>query len=307
MAKFTGQERAYLRMQEFGRIATSGADLHPHVTPVNYELDLESGSIIIPGLDPRSKKVRDLIANPRAGFVVDDIVSLEPFVARGVTIRGDVEIHLDGGEHHPEGDGGSWLRLRPKRVVSWGLDDQPLEFEHEEGPVELERVRGNFGYNRWAMSKILSAAENLSEEQFVLADDTPFGSVRNQLVHILDAQQGWIEIADASLRGVERDGTDFVFEDCPDIAAVQHLWMQVEATTDRFLDTITVEDLNRTIDATFPWGNMTSPLWVVLTHIVAHGTQHRSETAMKLTNSGHSPGMVDFIFYWVEDVEPREW
>jgi uncharacterized damage-inducible protein DinB len=39
----------------------------------------------------------------------------------------------------------------------------------------------------------------------------------------------------------------------------------------------------------------------MLTHVVNHGTQHRSEAALILTEIGRSPGEIDMIFY-VEDL-----
>ena len=39
------------------------------------------------------------------------------------------------------------------------------------------------------------------------------------------------------------------------------------------------------------------PLWGMMSHIVNHGTQHRSEVAALLTGYGYSPGDLDLIFY----------
>ncbi len=38
-------------------------------------------------------------------------------------------------------------------------------------------------------------------------------------------------------------------------------------------------------------------LWQALAHVVNHGTQHRSEAAVLLTTTGHSPGDLDMIDY----------
>jgi uncharacterized damage-inducible protein DinB len=38
-------------------------------------------------------------------------------------------------------------------------------------------------------------------------------------------------------------------------------------------------------------------LWHCLVHVVNHGTQHRSEAALLLTNDGQSPGDLDFTLF----------
>jgi pyridoxamine 5'-phosphate oxidase family protein len=123
MSKLSREQVRFLSSNDLGRLATANEDAQPHVTPVSYELDEDDHSILIPGLDKRSRKFRDLQSNSRVSFVVDDVVSEDPFVARGVVIRGIAEVHCSGGEMHSEGIGGAWLRIRPAGISSWGIGD----------------------------------------------------------------------------------------------------------------------------------------------------------------------------------------
>jgi uncharacterized damage-inducible protein DinB len=37
------------------------------------------------------------------------------------------------------------------------------------------------------------------------------------------------------------------------------------------------------------------PRWLIVAHVVNHGTQHRSELARYFTECGHSPGDIDLL------------
>jgi uncharacterized damage-inducible protein DinB len=37
------------------------------------------------------------------------------------------------------------------------------------------------------------------------------------------------------------------------------------------------------------------PRWLIIAHVVNHGTQHRSELARYFTECGHSPGDLDLL------------
>jgi pyridoxamine 5'-phosphate oxidase family protein len=122
MNVFTPAEIAYLQDQLLGRLATVGPDGQPHAVPVSFRYDAELDTIDIGGHDfARRKKYRDVQRNPRVAFLVDDMVSVDPWRPRGIEVRGEAETLSSGGETLGPGFAPEMFRIRPRRIVSWGL------------------------------------------------------------------------------------------------------------------------------------------------------------------------------------------
>ena len=119
---FTEAELDYLRGQRLGRLATQHPDGTLQVSPVGFGVNTELGTIDIGGRDmAASRKYRNVAANGRAAFVVDDIASTQPWVVRCLEIRGDAEVIEDPADSSAN-VGGPIIRLRPRRIISFGVD-----------------------------------------------------------------------------------------------------------------------------------------------------------------------------------------
>jgi pyridoxamine 5'-phosphate oxidase family protein len=115
MSVFAQAELAYLQGERrLAHLATVGPDGTPHITPVGmWRLDPNTGLIEVTGHDfAATKKFRDVARSGRAAIVVDDV--LPPWRPRGVEIRGRADAVNDP---RPA------IRIRPQRIVGWGLDD----------------------------------------------------------------------------------------------------------------------------------------------------------------------------------------
>ena len=124
MSVFTPAEIAYLQEQMLGRLATVGRRGQPHVVPVGFRYNPEEDTIDTGGHSvAATKKFRDVVHNPQAAFVVDDLASVDPWRVRGIEVRGDAEIVESGGEQIGPGFAPEVIRIRPRRIVSWGIDD----------------------------------------------------------------------------------------------------------------------------------------------------------------------------------------
>ncbi|MGW8377120.1 PPOX class F420-dependent oxidoreductase [Streptomyces sp. ODS28] len=116
-------ELAYLRTQRLGRLATVDPSGQPQANPVGF-FPQDDGTILTGGFAlGKTKRWRNLRANPKLSLVVDDVAGPLPQGARGVEIRGEAELLT--GRPHGLGAGMSdeLIRIHPRWVHSWGLEN----------------------------------------------------------------------------------------------------------------------------------------------------------------------------------------
>jgi pyridoxamine 5'-phosphate oxidase family protein len=130
MSHFTPEEITYLQSQLLGRLATVGRDGDPHVVPVGYRYNPELDTIDIGGHGiARSRKYRDVARSGRAAFVVDDLLSTDPWTPRMLEVRGSAEVSPTGGQEiHPSFDP-ELIRISPMWIGSFGLNAEGFELD----------------------------------------------------------------------------------------------------------------------------------------------------------------------------------
>lgn len=124
--RLTGAEIEYLRTQRLGRLATVDGGHAPQNNPVGFVVDEATSQVLIGGRDlAATRKYRNVRGNPQVAFVVDDLASVEPWVVRGVEIRGRAEA-LDDVDPPMPGMSRELIRITPTWIASWGVDpDRP--------------------------------------------------------------------------------------------------------------------------------------------------------------------------------------
>jgi pyridoxamine 5'-phosphate oxidase family protein len=119
---FTEAERAYLESQWLARLATVDTDGRPQNNPVRFHINDAAGTIDIWGMGMgESRKFRNARSNPAVAIVVDDIVSMRPWRVRGIEIRGRAETLTGQRPPYPYYSH-EVIRVRPERVISWGVE-----------------------------------------------------------------------------------------------------------------------------------------------------------------------------------------
>jgi pyridoxamine 5'-phosphate oxidase family protein len=129
---FTDDEIAYLRAQRLGRLATLKPNGELQNSPVSFGYHEPTGTIDIGGYRmAASRKFRNVAVNGRVAFVVDDVVSVQPWQVRCLEIRGRAEAltEVNLPDNHFDD---AVIRIHPERILAFGVEDwdrEPLELE----------------------------------------------------------------------------------------------------------------------------------------------------------------------------------
>lgn len=119
---FTQSELAFLTEQPIGRLATVSAAGVVQNNPVGFFVDAASGVVTIGGHAlGASKKFRNVQRGSSVSLVVDDLASVDPWVVRGIEIRGSA-VALTGVEPPVPYFSHEVIRITPVLIVSWGID-----------------------------------------------------------------------------------------------------------------------------------------------------------------------------------------
>ena len=148
------------------------------------------------------------------------------------------------------------------------------------------------GFNYWANRRLLAVCEQLTPDQWTAAATVGSRTLRGVLVHTLDTEWSWR----LRLQGPEAgdDDEDLTADNFPTVSSLAEAWAADEAEMMSWLNSLTDDDLARSIPV--PWGREYI-LWRLIVHVFSHSTQQRAEAAILLTRAGHSPGDVEFLNY----------
>ena len=145
-------------------------------------------------------------------------------------------------------------------------------------------------FHAWANDRILSTGAELSDDALRRTASLDHGSAFQTLRHLVDVDWSWREFC------IGNDvGDTYVWDhgfSLDDLPSIHAFCLEEDARLKNLVDSMDEATL------TEPWStrpDFERPRWLVIAHIVNHGTQHRSELARYLTECGHSPGELDLL------------
>ncbi|NTW13091.1 MAG: hypothetical protein HGA30_07250 [Anaerolineales bacterium] len=157
--------------------------------------------------------------------------------------------------------------------------------------MNANAFRHLYGYHFAEDRKIWDCVAQLSHEQFKQPSGYSCGSVRDQIVHLIDADEVWF----SELRGVE-PSKPLPPPSGDDRGAIRAHWDSVEQMMRGYLAELR-DDMLFAKPIKDPEEDKDLILWQVLLHVVNHGTDHRAQTLRLLNDLGVETKSQDYIFH----------
>jgi uncharacterized damage-inducible protein DinB len=155
--------------------------------------------------------------------------------------------------------------------------------------VDAESLLALVRFHVWANDRILTTAAGLSDEELRRDAVLDRGSAFDTLRHLVDVDWSWREFC------IGNDvGPTYVWDRVAleDLASIDGFSAEEDGRLlayVRSMDDASLAEPLALSDGT------SVPTWLIVAHVVNHGTQHRSELARFFTDLGHSPGELDLL------------
>ena len=140
---------------------------------------------------------------------------------------------------------------------------------------------------------------SLTFEQFTQAADYSHGSVRDQLVHLMNVDEAWF----SELRGVE-PSEPYSPANIDDREIIRAHWDGVEQNMRNYLAELQDEMLFAT-PIVEPEEDKDLVVWQVLLHVANHGTDHRAQLLRNLHDLGVKTTAQDYMFYVYDHLQQK--
>lgn len=149
------------------------------------------------------------------------------------------------------------------------------------------------GHNTWANRRLIEVCIKLTDEQLDTGAEGTFGTIRDTLVHIVEAEQYYLfrltgEKADPPVEEGHWPGFEL-------------LRKRADENGERYERVIAEGDPSRVIRWTTSQGEAAAmPVALFLVQAIHHGNEHRSQVATVLTRLGMEPPELSGWLYAIE-------
>jgi uncharacterized damage-inducible protein DinB len=151
--------------------------------------------------------------------------------------------------------------------------------------AEKEHIQTLFAYHWGITGQMIEGAGKLSPEEY--------GPLHDILFHLLRVDYSWRHALESGQqpKALESEGFPTRESLVAGFAAERLAW---EALLEGLSDEEIAEEM---LVRRYSGQQASIYRWRMLHQVLMHGMQHHAELAQLLTEKGHSPGNIDFIFY----------
>ena len=171
--------------------------------------------------------------------------------------------------------------------------------------MNIQSIHELYEYNYWAFDRVWQSINQLDDQRFVSDLGYSFGSIRNQIIHLISGHHRWL----TRLQLIEIP-PHLDFANFPTRSLVRMKWDEAK---DEFLDYVYSLDESN-LDEAIRYQNPDRLVdtfysrWQILLHLVNHSTDHRSQilTLLNTKFDIDTPEQDYIIFLWEKDEKDRQ-
>ncbi len=141
-----------------------------------------------------------------------------------------------------------------------------------------------FKYNLWANLRLLDACMRLSDAQLDATTRGTYGSVRETLLHLVAAEEGYV-------RGITGVSPSPQLKELTTFPGLDELRQRVERSGEELIAIAEREDLNKILH--LDGGTYDAPVIVVLIQAINHAIDHRSQISTLMSQQESEPPDLD--------------
>ena len=158
--------------------------------------------------------------------------------------------------------------------------------------MDSEFILAWYMYGEWANERLLVLAESLDEAQLRQSIAPGSRTLLDTFAHLASSDWDWY----ARCNNWPHTALD-VLREMTSLAGVRRAWEQLIPRRHGFIRRLGDEQLRQPVPLKRRPDDPDLLLWQGLLHCANHGTQHRSEIALRLGELGRAPGDLDFTLY----------
>jgi len=157
----------------------------------------------------------------------------------------------------------------------------------------MKNLLDQLTYNRWANLRLINVAAELDADDYKKTITSSFPSLQQTFVHILWAEELWLN---------RWQGRSFVRKldpnDYPTIDYIKHKIEDLSAVQIQFINDLNPEDENQKISyKNFQGEKMTYTLRQMVQHMTMHSAYHRGQLVTFFRQLGVKPLSTDYLVY----------